>query len=89
VSGVINTLGNILSTGAVHNALTVNGNTTVANIISTGAGQFSGPFNESTTVSGVYAGNLNLSPRIGFFNGIAAQNWQIDNNFGTLLVLLE
>jgi hypothetical protein len=83
VSGVINTAGNILSTGAVHNSLTVNGNTTVANIITTGAGQFSGPFNETTTVSGVYAGNLNLSPRVGFFNGTAAQNWQIDNNFGT------
>ena len=83
VSGVINTAGNILSTGAVHNALTVNGNTTVANITTTGAGQFTGPFNESTTISGVYAGNLNLSPRVGFFNGTAAQNWQIDNNFGT------
>ena len=83
VSGLINTAGNILSTGAVHNSLTVNGNTTVANITTTGAGQFSGPFNESTTVSGVYAGNLNLSPRVGFFNGTASQNWQIDNNFGT------
>jgi hypothetical protein len=31
----------------------------------------------------VYVGNLNLSPRIGFFNGTAAQNWQIDNNFGS------
>jgi len=60
------------------------GNITVGNIIvPTGAGQFNGPFNESTTVQGVYIGNLNLSPRIGFFNGTAAQNWQIDNNFGT------
>ena len=59
------------------------GNISAANIIITGAGQFSGPYNENTTVSGVYAGNLNLSPRVGFFNGTAAQNWQIDNNFGT------
>jgi hypothetical protein len=60
------------------------GNITVGNIIvPTGAGRFNGPFNESTTIQGVYVGNLNLSPRIGFFNGTAAQNWQIDNNFGS------
>jgi hypothetical protein len=52
-------------------------------IVPTGAGRFNGPFNESTTIAGVYVGNLNLSPRIGFFNGTAAQNWQIDNNFGS------
>jgi hypothetical protein len=74
VTGFINTSGNISS----------GGNVTVANlIVSTGAGQFNGPFNESTTIQGVYVGNLNLSPRIGFFNGTAAQNWQIDNNFGS------
>ncbi len=86
VSGVINTAGNILSTGAVHNSLTVNGNIATANIIATGAGQFSGPFNESTSTSGVFAGNTGTgtpSPRVGFFNGVAAQNWQIDNFFGT------
>jgi hypothetical protein len=60
------------------------GNTNVYGnlIIATGSGQFNGPYNESTTAAGVYAGNLNLSPRIGFFNGTASQNWQIDNNFG-------
>ena len=68
----------------VNVAAYLGGNITVGNIIvSTGAGQFNGPFNESTTIQGVYVGNLNLSPRIGFFNGTAAQNWQIDNNFGS------
>jgi hypothetical protein len=72
-AGQINTTGNIVS----------GGNVTVGNmIVPTGAGRFNGPFNESTTIAGVYVGNLNLSPRIGFFNGTAAQNWQIDNNFG-------
>jgi hypothetical protein len=73
-AGQINTTGNIVS----------GGNVTVGNmIVPTGAGRFNGPFNESTTIAGVYVGNLNLSPRIGFFNGTAAQNWQIDNNFGS------
>jgi hypothetical protein len=68
----------------VNLAAYLGGNITVGNIIvPTGAGRFNGPFNESTTVQGVYVGNLNLSPRIGFFNGTAAQNWQIDNNFGS------
>jgi hypothetical protein len=64
--------------------ITSTGNVTVSNlIVSTGSGRFNGPFNENTTVAGVYTGNLNLSPRIGFFNGNSLQNWQIDNNFGT------
>jgi hypothetical protein len=68
----------------VNVAAYLGGNITVGNIIvPTGAGRFNGPFNESTTIAGVYVGNLNLSPRIGFFNGTAAQNWQIDNNFGS------
>ena len=70
--------------GNVNVVAYLGGNITVGNIIvPTGAGRFNGPFNESTTVQGVYVGNLNLSPRIGFFNGTAAQNWQIDNNFGS------
>ena len=73
VTGFINTLANI----------SAGGNVTAANIIIAGAGQFNGPYNESSTSAGVYAGNLNLSPRVGFFNGTASQNWQIDNNFGT------
>jgi hypothetical protein len=73
-AGQINTTGNIVS----------GGNVTVGNmIVPTGAGRFNGPFNESTTTAGVYVGNLNLSPRVGFFNGTASQNWQIDNNFGS------
>jgi hypothetical protein len=70
--------------GNVNVVAYLGGNITVGNIIvPTGAGRFNGPFNESTTTAGVYVGNLNLSPRIGFFNGTAAQNWQIDNNFGS------
>lgn len=70
--------------GNVNVVAYLGGNITVGNVIvPTGAGRFNGPFNESTTIQGVYVGNLNLSPRIGFFNGTAAQNWQIDNNFGT------
>ena len=70
--------------GNVNVVAYLGGNITVGNIIvPTGAGRFNGPFNESTTVQGVYVGNLNLTPRIGFFNGTASQNWQIDNNFGT------
>jgi len=68
----INTSGNISA-----------GNITVGNIITTGSGQFSGPFNENTTVSGVFVGNLNTTPRIGFFNGNTTQNWQIDNSDGS------
>ena len=87
----INSTGNlsvigINSTGFINTSANISagGNVTVANlIVSTGAGRFNGPFNESTTVAGVYVGNLNLSPRVGFFNGTASQNWQIDNNFGS------
>jgi hypothetical protein len=86
--GIFNALtvnGGITSTGFFNTSanMSAGGNLTVSNIIVSGAGQFSGPYNESTTVSGVYAGNLNLSPRVGFFNGTASQNWQIDNNFGS------
>lgn len=41
----------------------------------------SGVFDQTTTNYGLYAG-FNTSPRVGFFNGTAAQNWQIDNNGG-------
>jgi len=41
-----------------------------------------GAFNENTTTPGVYIGNL-ITPRIGFFNGNAAANWQIDNYNGS------
>jgi hypothetical protein len=82
VSALITTNG-LTNYSNVNVASYLAGNITVGNIIvPTGAGQFNGPYNESTTVAGVYAGNLNLSPRVGFFNGTAAQNWQIDNNFG-------
>jgi hypothetical protein len=75
-----------IGTSGTLNSLTVNGNITVGNIITTGSGQFSGQFNENTTTAGVFIGNASPSaptPRVGFFNGNTAQNWQIDNNFGT------
>jgi hypothetical protein len=76
--------GNILATNAILNSMSVNGNTTVGNIITTiGSGQFNGPFNENTTNAGVFVGNLNNTPRIGFFNSNTTQNWQIDNSSGT------
>ena len=68
------------------NAVVITGNITVGNIITAGIGQFSGQFNESSTTSGVFVGNTGSgtpSPRIGFFNGTASQNWQIDNYFGS------
>jgi len=72
------------STTTTTGALQVAGGAGIAgNVISGGYGQFGGLFNENSTTVGVYAGYLNSSPRIGFFNGTAAQNWQIDNNSGT------
>jgi hypothetical protein len=44
-----------------------------------------GYYNESTTTPGVYIGNAGTapySPRVGFFNGNASANWQIDNYNG-------
>jgi hypothetical protein len=39
-----------------------------------------GAYNESTSDAGVFLGYSGASsPRIGFFNGTTAQNWQIDN----------
>jgi len=61
------------------------GNIVSGNITTSGAGQFSGFFNENITSSGVFVGNAGSgtpSPRIGFFNGNTAQNWQVDNFFG-------
>lgn len=45
--------------------------------------RFTGAFTETTDFSGLYAG-ISGTPRIGFFNGIAAQNWQIDNASGVI-----
>jgi hypothetical protein len=75
------------STSTTTGALQVAGGAGIAgNVIIGGYGQFSGPFNESTTTAGVYvgiAGSGTPSPRYGFFNGNASQNWQIDNYGGT------
>jgi len=53
------------------NALTVNG-----------SGRFYGAYTEDTTNIGIHAGYISSTPRMGFFNGTAAQNWQIDNDAG-------
>jgi len=76
-----------LTSLAVAETITATGNVTVGNLlVPTGSGRFNGQFNETTTTAGVYVGNASPSaptPRVGFFNGVAAQNWQIDNNYGT------
>jgi hypothetical protein len=53
-----------------------------SNIISGGSGLFQGPYDENSVLSGVFVGNTGTgvpSPRIGFFTGDTAKNWQIDN----------
>jgi hypothetical protein len=76
-------LGNTNSTSTTTGALTVTGGAGIgANINVGGAGQFSGAYNETSTNVSAYigvAGSGTASPRIGLFNGTAAQNWQIDN----------
>ena len=62
------------------------GNVTTGNIIATASGQFKGVFDENSTSSGLFVGNAGTgtpTPRVGFFNGVASQNWQIDNNMGS------
>jgi hypothetical protein len=64
--------GNVgIGTSSPTNALTVNG-----------SGRFYGTYTEDTTNTGIHAGYINSTPRMGFFNGTAAQNWQIDNDSG-------
>jgi hypothetical protein len=48
-----------------------------------GSGRFTGTYTEATTNSGVHVGIVGGTPRLGFFNSTAAQNWQIDNSTGT------
>lgn len=51
-----------------------------------GGARFSGAYNETSTTAGVHVGaatGAGASPRIGFFNGTASQNWQIDNQLGS------
>ncbi len=75
----VNITGNVIaSVGSFGNIIS-------GNITTSGAGQFSGFFNENITSSGVFVGNAGSgtpSPRLGFFNGNTAQNWQVDNFFG-------
>ena len=84
----LSTFTNVTSaTSTVSGALQVVGGVGVGNnIVVGGYGRFSGLYNEATTATGVYigiAGSLPATPRIGFFNSTATQNWQIDNYNGT------
>ncbi len=87
-TGFINTSGNVSAAQVNAGPIVATGNVTVGNlIVPAGSGRFSGTFDENSTTSGVFAGNTGTgtpSPRLGLFNGVAAQNWQIDNYFGTL-----
>ena len=81
-------VGNVVSSGPttlVGNVST--GNLTVSgNLISTGYGFFPGAYSEASTSAGVFVGNTGTgtpSPRIGLYNGVTSQNWQIDNYGGT------
>ena len=60
-----------IGTTSPTNKLTVNG-----------SGRFYGAYTEDTTNTGIHAGYISSTPRMGFFNGTAAQNWQIDNDSG-------
>lgn len=63
----------------------INATTGTENFEVNGGGRFYGTFNESSTSKGVFigaAGSGPTTPRIGFFNGNPAQNWQIDNSDG-------
>ena len=76
------------STSTTTGALQVTGGVgTRGNIVVGGYGQFIGTYTEDTTVPGAYIGIAGTpgatTPRFGFFNGTASQNWQIDNNSGT------
>jgi len=72
-TGIWNSSGNVgIGTTGPLNSLEVSG---------TGA-RFTGAYTENTTNTGVHLGIISATPRIGFFNGTAAQNWQIDNNSG-------
>ena len=76
------------ATSTASGALQVAGGVGVGgNIVVGGYGQFIGTYTEATTVPGAYIGIAGTpgatTPRFGFFNGTASQNWQIDNNSGT------
>jgi len=72
------------STSTTTGALVVGGGVGIGgNINAAGYIVANGAFNESATTPGVYIGNLNATARIGFFNGNASANWQIDNSLGT------
>ena len=60
-----------IGTATATDTLTVNG-----------SGRFYNTYVENSTNIGVYLGYIAATPRIGFFNGTAAQNWQIDNEAG-------
>lgn len=80
----------LASCGYAQNSFPLNGNVSIGTTSSQntlevgGSGaRFTGAFSETTSFSGLYTG-ISGTPRIGFFNGTADQNWQIDNASGVL-----
>jgi len=77
------------STSTTTGAIVVSGSGGVGvggNVVAGGYLTANGVYNENTTTPGVYIGNAGAapsSPRIGFFNGNASVNWQIDNYNGS------
>jgi hypothetical protein len=79
-------LGNTNSTTTQTGALTVVGGAGIgANLNVGGSGSFIGSYTETSTTLSVVVGvggAGTATPRVGFFNGTASQNWQIDNSNG-------
>jgi len=75
-------LGTISTQDASNVAITGGSVTALAALSSGGLARFYGAYVEASTNNGIHAGFLNTTPRIGFFNGTAAQNWQVDNFVG-------
>jgi len=77
------------STSTTTGALVISGSGGLGlggNINASGYIVANGFYNESTTSPGLYIGNAGtapFSPRVGFFNGNANANWQIDNFNGS------
>ena len=95
-SGNVTIGGNIITTGATSgnisganvisaNTLIISSTATTGNLTVNGSGYFNGPFIESDTRAGVFVGNAGSgvpSPRVGFYTGNTALNWEIDNYGG-------
>jgi hypothetical protein len=76
-----NTASNLTLTVPAQSGSIVTSDTS-GNVDISGSVRAFGAYTENSTNTGVHAGYVNSTPRIGFFNGTAAQNWQVDNNDG-------